>query len=119
VWLTPEVYTRLKWAGIIVNYVVVTALAIARFFLWYELSTSSATTFIIQLNVGLMFATEAVLLVSVVLMGDTLRRLSRSFVRNPKFLENQSTMRMQVVVIACHLLIEIVLIELIEYSDVH
>lgn len=119
VWLTPRKYNDIKTAGIVVDFVVVAASAVSRFFLWRDVIDNKQVPSIIALNVDLMFATEACLLVSVVLMIDTLRRLKKSFVQNPYFLENQRTMRIQVITIAVHLTIEIVLIELIEYSDVH
>lgn len=92
VWLTTQKYECIKWTGIVVNIVVIAALSVARYVLDRQLFKEVPQTPIIVLNVDLTFVTEAILLVSVVLMIDTLRRLKKSFVQNPRFLQNRTTM---------------------------
>ena len=92
VWLTTRKYERIKLTGIVFSIVVIVALSVVRFVLDRQLFNGLPKSAIIALNVDLMFVTEAILLVSVVLMIDTLRRLKKSFVQNPRFLQNRSTM---------------------------
>jgi hypothetical protein len=99
----------------VVILIVTAAFAISRFMLWNDY-TDTLEKKLIKANLALLSATEACLLVSIVFMIDTYRRLKKSFARNIKFRENKEVMVLQIYVISIHLCLEIALGTTIEIA---
>jgi len=111
-WLTPKRYTAIKWIGVAVIFLIVGAFASLRYILWKDADEQNEINFNkteVRTNLSLLILTNACLLVSIVLMIDTYRRLKESFARNLKFRENKKVMVLQIYVLTFHILFEIAL----------
>lgn len=114
--LQKQKFERLKWIGIGVNVFIVLTLAIFRYFLLVDYGSANRIlpNWLIDINIILIFLTEALLLVSAVFLFDALRRFKKSFSQNKIYQQNKKIMNLQLYVMVGHMVVEVALTVLID-----
>ena len=114
--LQKQKFERLKWIGIVVNVSIVFTLAIFRYFLLVDYGSANRIlpNWLIDINIILIFLTEALLLVSAVFLFAALRRFKKSFSQNQRYQQNKKIMNLQLYVMVGHMVVEVALTVLID-----
>ena len=118
VWLTPEKYHCIKWTGICIDSVLSLILAVLKFVLQLSIDNGENKSLLKSLTFLFVFLSETQLLVSVLLLIDSLRRLKKSFAQNKKYMENKAVMSAQIYVMVTHLVIQFGLIVYIDIASI-
>ena len=99
---SERMYNVIKWVGIILNFALCSYLGYERYHLSLAFASGENIPHLVNIQLDLQLAADALLIIAAFFLADALRRLKKEFSTNAKFVQNRTTMCLHVYVIFGH-----------------